>query len=104
MRECIIAPQEQLIVGLGDPDPKRVGSPHNIGYEVVDRLAASLGLAWTTTDEAWVARGLLERQRVCLIKLRTSMNRIGPQLKRLSDAMAFAPEQCILVYDDLDTP
>jgi len=32
------------------------------------------------------------------------MNHTGAKLKQLSQTMAFAPEQCILVYDDLDLP
>ena len=32
------------------------------------------------------------------------MNLTGAGLKRLSESMAFSPEQCILVYDDLDLP
>jgi len=32
------------------------------------------------------------------------MNDTGAGLKQLSETMAFGPEQCILVYDDLDLP
>ena len=32
------------------------------------------------------------------------MNRIGAELKQLSESMSFSPEQCILVHDDLDLP
>jgi len=50
--EVVLGINEQVIVGLGNPDSKRAGTPHNIGYEVVDRLAASRGLNWETTAEA----------------------------------------------------
>ena len=103
-RDHEIGSGEQVIVGLGNPDSKRAGTPHNIGYEVVERLAATLGLTWETTDEAWVANGSSQGRNVRLIKLRTSMNRIGAELKRLSESAAFDPAQCILVHDDLDTP
>ncbi len=100
----VIDPGEQVIVGLGNPGPKYAGTPHNVGYEVVDRLAATLGLTWDTTPEAWIARGSSPQCRVCLIKIRTGMNRIGTGLKQLSESMSFRPEQCILVFDDLDMP
>jgi len=102
--QSTIGPDEQLIVGLGNPDPGRAGTPHNIGYDVVDRLAASLGLTWDTTPEASVACGSAQGRSVRLIKIRTSMNRIGAGLKELSDRTPFSPEQCVLVYDDLDLP
>jgi UDP-N-acetylmuramoyl-tripeptide--D-alanyl-D-alanine ligase len=95
---------EQFIVGLGNADAMWAGTPHNIGHEALDRFAASWDLAWETTPEAWIARGSSKGRRVCLIKIRTSMNRIGTGLKHLSTSMGFGPEQCILVYDDLDVP
>ena len=97
-------PREQVIVGLGNPEPRYAGTPHNIGYEVVDRLAASLGLTWNTTPDAWIARGSSQGTRSVPVKIRSSMNHIGAALKRLSASLSFDPEQCILVHDDLDTP
>ena len=94
----------QVIVGLGNPEPQYANTPHNIGYEVLDRLATSLGLAWQEGPHAWTARGTLENQAVCLVKLRVAMNLSGAALKRLSQSLGFTTEQCILVYDDLDLP
>lgn len=94
----------QMIVGLGNPETQYVGTPHNIGHEVVDQLATSLGLSWDEGTHAWTARGALQGQAVCLVKLRVAMNLSGAGLKRLADSIGFTPEQCILVYDDLDLP
>jgi aminoacyl-tRNA hydrolase len=95
-------PDEQVIVGLGNPESTYVGTPHNVGYEVVERLADSLGLTWDATPAAWIARGKAGGRPVCLIKLRVAMNLTGAALKALSDDMAFGPERCVLVHDDLD--
>lgn len=95
---------EQVIVGLGNPEPQYVGTPHNIGYQVLDHFATSLGLTWTQTPEAWTAKGSSEGQPFYLIKVRTPMNGTGVGLKHLSQAMGFSPEQCILVLDELDFP
>ena len=92
-----------MIVGLGNPEPRYAGTPHSIGYEVVDQIAKSLGLTWETTPEAWIARGSLQDRRVCLIKIRAAMNHTGTGLKQLAERMSFRPGQCILVHDDLDT-
>jgi len=95
---------EQIIIGLGNPKSKYAGTPHNIGYEVVDRIVASLDLVWDAAPEAWIARGSAEGRNVCLVKIRTAMNLTGAGLKWLSESMGFSPEHCVLVYDDLDTP
>ena len=94
----------QVIVGLGNPEPHYAGTPHNVGYEAADRLAASWGLKWDKNPEVWFARGSVNGQAVCLLKMRLAMNLTGPGLKQLSETMRFSPEQCILVFDDLDMP
>jgi PTH1 family peptidyl-tRNA hydrolase len=99
-----IEPDEQLIIGLGNPESRFAGTPHNVGHEVVDKLAASSGLTWDETPEAWIARGSYQECRVCLVKIKMPMNLIGGVLKQLADDMSFEPDQCILVYDDLDMP
>ena len=95
---------EQVIVGLGNPGAQYDGTPHNVGYEVVDQLAASLALTWEKTPEVWIARGASEGLPLCLVKMQTAMNLTGAGLKRLAQSMAFGPEQCVLVFDDLDLP
>ena len=99
-----VGPEGQVIVGLGNPDSKYVGTPHNIGYEVVDRIATSLGFIWDATPTAWIARGSWQGRSVCLIKIRMAMNNTGTGLKQLAESMAFDPEQCILLYDEFDMP
>ena len=95
---------EQVIIGLGNPEARYAGTPHNVGYEVVEQLATSWGLSWDTTPEALIARGSANGKPVCLVKIQTAMNLTGAGLKQLSENMAFGPEQCILVFDDLDLP
>ncbi|MDP2369220.1 aminoacyl-tRNA hydrolase [Rhodoferax sp.] len=99
-----IQPGEQVVIGLGNPESKYVGTPHNVGFEVVERLATSAGLSWDQTLDAWIARGSSQGQTLCLVKINMPMNLIGAGLKRLAQRLAFGPEQCILVFDDLDMP
>ena len=99
-----LEPDEQVIVGLGNPEIKYANTPHNIGYEVLDHLAASLGLTWNANPQVLHVRGVLQGRRICLVKAQIVMNLTGGQLKQLSERMSFNPAQCILVYDDLDLP
>jgi aminoacyl-tRNA hydrolase len=93
-----------VIVGLGNPGESYVNTPHNVGYEVVDRLAQSMGLAWETTPHAQLAQSSGPGHRTCLVKIQAAMNLTGARLKLLAEGMGFAPDQCILVFDDLDLP
>jgi UDP-N-acetylmuramoyl-tripeptide--D-alanyl-D-alanine ligase len=95
---------EQVIVGLGNPESRYTGTPHNVGYEAVERLATSWELSWDKNPEVWIARGSVNGIRISLVKIQTAMNLTGAGLKQLSESMAFSPEQCILVFDDLDLP
>ena len=99
-----VGADELIIVGLGNPEPQYAGTPHNIGYEVVDQLAAALSLTWEAGPEGWIAQGLAQSRPVCLVKLKIAMNLTGAGLLRLSQGMVFTPEQCVLVHDDLDLP
>lgn len=102
--QLTLASDEQVIVGLGNPETKYTGSPHNIGYEVVDLLAQTWGLTWLEMSDAWIARGSGQGQAVCLVKVRLAMNGIGAGLKRIAGDTGFAPEKGILVHDDLNLP
>lgn len=99
-----LPPDATVVIGLGNPDPEFDGTPHNIGFACVDRLAASLELIWETLPEAWVARGMADARPICLVKARHYMNLSGGVLKRLAEDLAFDPGQCVLVFDDLDLP
>ena len=100
----ILEPDEQVIVGLGNPEIQYANTPHNIGYEVLDHLAASLGLTWNVNPQVLIARGVCDGRRICLMKVQIAMNLSGGQVKQLAESMSFIPAQCILVYDDLALP
>lgn len=93
-----------VIVGMGNPESRYRGTPHNVGYEVVEQLAELWKLEWSETPEAWVARGFVGAQAVYLVKARAAMNLTGQALKRLSQHSGFTPAKCILVFDDLSLP
>ena len=95
---------EQIIVGLGNPGQQYQGTPHNMGYEVLDQLAATLQLTWEQQADAWMARGQFQELPVCLVKIQLAMNLTGGGLKRLAERMAFDATQCVLVFDDVTQP
>lgn len=66
----------KLVVGLGNPGRKYAGTRHNVGFEVVDALAARHGLEW----EGAPAEALIAKWRsagALLVKPLTFMNLSG---------------------------
>ncbi|MDO9195023.1 aminoacyl-tRNA hydrolase [Rhodoferax sp.] len=100
----LIEPNEHVVVGLGNPEARYAGTPHNVGFEVVEGIATAANLTWRPTPEGWIARGAAQGHPLCLVKINMPMNLIGAGLKRLSERITFGPDQCILVFDDLDMP
>jgi PTH1 family peptidyl-tRNA hydrolase len=107
----------RLVVGLGNPGPDYVGTRHNIGWEVLDALAARLRFiarpqdfnsAARTKFEGWAIDGAVKTQatdeKILLLKPTTYMNLSG---RSVQPAMAFyqlSPADIIVVLDDLALP
>ena len=91
-----------MVVGLGNPGPEYEATRHNVGFRVVDSVAASSRIRWRrfgwVRPLAWVAN----EDPVLLVKPRTSMNRSGLAVGALCKRHRIAPERCIAVYDDAD--
>ena len=92
-----------LIVGLGNPGPEYKGTRHNIGFELVDRLAEKLTITLKKSNGLfYMGQGHFKSSSVTLIKPTTYMNRSG---KAVTKAMALSKEQpgnCLICYDDIN--
>lgn len=96
----------RLIVGLGNPGRRYDGSPHNLGYEVVDMLSASGGLKFRASvrSSGLVARGMLEGIDAALLKPTTYMNLSG---EAVSSFLRYHPvdlNELIVISDDTNLP
>jgi len=96
----------RLMVGLGNPEAKYAKTRHNIGFEVVDRLAEQWGGAWQENRrfQGWIAEAAWRGQKVLLLKPSTYMNRSGQAARAVTDWYKLSPEQVLAIYDDLDLP
>lgn len=94
-----------LIVGLGNPGRRYRGTRHNMGAEVVDRLARRAGIA---IDEdagfARVGRGRIAGRRVLLAKPQTYVNVSGEAVRDLRRRHRLRLPDIFVVVDDLDLP
>ena len=58
-----------VIAGLGNPDEKYQGTRHNVGFDVVDRLAEKYQIAVDTKKHrALIGKGVVEGQKGILVK------------------------------------
>jgi peptidyl-tRNA hydrolase, PTH1 family len=92
-----------LVVGLGNPGPKYADTRHNVGFAVVDRLAARAGLRFKAhRGLADVAEGRLAGTRVVLAKPRSYMNVSGGPVASVLRYYGGSPASLVVVHDDLD--
>ncbi|NJL48640.1 MAG: aminoacyl-tRNA hydrolase [Leptolyngbyaceae cyanobacterium SM2_5_2] len=96
-----------LIVGLGNPGPKYVGTRHNIGFEVIDQLSKrwAISLKEERRFQGEYGAGLpLGRHKVYLLKPLTFMNRSGQSIRAVLDWLKLTSATVLIVYDDMDLP
>jgi PTH1 family peptidyl-tRNA hydrolase len=95
----------KMIVGLGNPGPRYERNRHNVGFQVVDNLAAAHGLSFDKLQfKARVADGRIQGQRVLLAKPQTYMNGSGEAVQPLAAFYKIEPADILVVFDDLDLP
>ncbi len=95
----------KMIVGLGNPGPRYARNRHNVGFQCVDRLAEKHGLTFDKRKHnAVLAQGRIDSARVVLVKPMTFMNVVGPAVAAVARFYKVAPEDLLVVYDDLDLP
>jgi peptidyl-tRNA hydrolase, PTH1 family len=96
---------EFLVVGLGNPGTEYDNTPHNLGFMVIDRLAAENAIRVTRIEEASrVGLGKIRGKRAVLAKPQMYMNESGPPVKRLLQRYGLQPDRLLLVYDELAIP
>jgi PTH1 family peptidyl-tRNA hydrolase len=96
---------EKLVVGLGNPGEEYELTAHNLGFLVVDRLAARHGIKVSRKDSrALVGQATLAGKKVMLAKPQTYMNVSGESVQGLLVKHEIAPVDLIVIYDELDLP
>ena len=94
-----------LVAGLGNPGPAYAHTRHNVGFAVVERLAAGATAGFSPGPcEAEVALVFLSSVPVALLKPQTFMNRSGAAVAGWLARLGLPPARLIVVHDDLDLP
>lgn len=108
----------RLVVGLGNPGAEYVGTRHNIGFDLLDQLAARLGWIGKAEDfnrvakakfDALVLDGVVSRasgdsEKVVLLKPLTFMNSSGRSVQAAASFFQVDPKDLLIVLDDVALP
>ena len=87
-----------IIVGLGNPGRDYQNTRHNIGFDVIDALADSAGISVIEKKHrALIGKGVIDGQKVILVKPQTYMNLSGESVRDKVDE----EEELIVVSDDI---
>jgi len=98
-------PPDALIVGLGNPGKEYVGTRHNVGFAVLDILAARYGASWRTGKQrALVTKFSYAGKTLFFAKPQTYMNVSGESVKALLRFHETDLQDLLVVYDELDLP
>ena len=92
-----------VIAGLGNPGSKYRNTRHNIGFSLVDQLAAKYDAAWKheARFEAEVAVIQYGERKLMLLKPQTFMNASGRSIGTVLRYRKLSAESLLVIYDDL---
>lgn len=92
----------RFVVGLGNPGERYRRTRHNLGFMIVDALAARTRAGKGREEhDAWVVGADLGGETVLLVKPLTFMNRSGGALERLLAARGGKPSDLLVLLDDV---
>jgi peptidyl-tRNA hydrolase, PTH1 family len=101
------APVDWLIVGLGNPGSEYVGTRHNVGFEVAERLRAR----WELPRSRARYRGLISEGRagpggphIAVLEPQTYMNDAGRAVGPARGELRVELDRLIVVHDEIDLP
>ena len=102
----------KLIVGLGNPGEKYLGTRHNLGFMVLDEMARKLLVHSSWFIDKKLKSEILETNyqlpttnyKLILVKPQTYVNNSGMAVRQLADYYKLPSTDLIVVYDELDLP
>lgn len=92
-------------IGLGNPGVEYAGSRHNVGFEVVDRMAGIIGAGFEPgRGEYRIARGSFTNRDIGLVKPLTYMNNSGEAVFDIRERYDVPLDQLLIICDDFQLP
>ncbi|MCM1136689.1 MAG: aminoacyl-tRNA hydrolase [Clostridium sp.] len=95
-----------IIAGLGNPKKEYDNTRHNIGFAMIDALAEKYNISVKEIrNRAMTGKGIINGQKVLLVKPLTFMNSSGESIRPIVDYYkADTASELIVVSDDINLP
>lgn len=91
-----------VIVGLGNPGMRFSATRHNVGFEVIERLAYENNIRMNKRKhKAIIGSGVIGGHKVLLVQPQTYMNLSGESVRAIMDFYKCDEKDLIVVYDDI---
>ncbi len=96
----------KLVVGIGNPGKEYLATRHNVGFEVVERVAARSAMTFERDKRlnAGLAKGRIGGDDVWLIEPHTYVNRSGAVVSQIARERDVSHEDVLVVLDDYNLP
>jgi peptidyl-tRNA hydrolase, PTH1 family len=95
----------KLIVGIGNPGRRYMHTRHNVGFDVIDRLAKHHHIRVSRRScNALTGQGFIANEEVILVKPQTFVNLSGDSVAELAQRLHIPPEDIFIIFDDANLP
>ena len=92
-----------LIIGLGNPEADYANTRHNMGFNVINKLSDKYDKEVKKDKfKALFGNGMIEGEKVVLIKPQTFMNLSGEAVQEFVNFYKVPLENVVVIYDDVD--
>jgi PTH1 family peptidyl-tRNA hydrolase len=96
--------KKYLIVGLGNIGPKYENTRHNIGFKILDEIAARENVTFENLKLGAVSKFRFKGRTFILLKPATFMNLSGKAVKYWVEKEKIPFENLLIICDDLNIP
>lgn len=103
-KEIVLDPMKYLIAGLGNMGADYDDTRHNVGFEVVDRLAKDFEVSFKNDQLGDIAEFKFKGRTFVLLKPSTFMNRSGKAVRFWLQKKKIPQNNLLVVIDDLNLP
>lgn len=102
----------RMVAGLGNPGEEYANTRHNAGFKAIDELARQANVSyWKNQAGAEVALVSINdaeeptgKREIVLVKPQSYMNTSGGPISKLCREYKVAPEELLVIHDELDIP
>ena len=89
-----------IIVGLGNPEEEYAGTRHNMGFDVINKIADTYSIQVNKNKfNSLYAKSNIEGQEVMLVKPQTYMNLSGTSVREIKNFYKIPKEDILIIYD-----